>query len=141
MEPEAGFAYLDHVSDVRLRAWGRSLEETFTQACLGMWSLYSGASRVPDLNTWTVTVSGADYDELLVNLLNEMILTFDSEGLVAGRVQALSIHEAGDLHRVEAVLAGCKSSDLAGPPERYLKAATFHDLTVLPTRIDITLDI
>lgn len=159
----AGFEYLDHVSDVRLRAWGPSLEETFAEASLGMWAVIADPGDVPALLRWTVSASGSDLHELLVNLLNEQILRFDSDGLVAGGVESVVVAGLGDTafaakgdispfgkdapaapenaFTVSAVLAGCRSSELAKPVMRCIKAATFQDLLVSATLVEVTLDV
>lgn len=141
MSRRAGYEYLDHVSDVRIRAWGSSHEETFTQACLGMWALIAGCGPVPSRRTWTVTVSGAGHEELLVNLLNEQILMLDSEGLAVGRISSLAI--SGERRRLCAIakVRGALTSELAKPLATHVKAATYSGILVLPTRIDITLDV
>ena len=141
MEDRCGFELVDHVSDLRLRAWGSSLRETLAQASAGLWSLIADPPSVPLKQEWTVRASGRDIEELLVNLLNEQILAFDGEGLVAGRVESVSVAErAGNLEGA-VVLWGCRGDELPCPPSRYLKAATFHDLVVLPTLVEVTLDV
>jgi SHS2 domain-containing protein len=137
----AGFEYRDHVSDVTIRAWGPSIEETLTQACLGMWALVADSCSVPLTREWTVSVCGASLGELLVNLLNEQIFAFDSAGLVAGGVEGVSVEEKGGMLEARVAMKGCRSDELPQPPLRALKAATFHDLQVSPYLVEVTLDV
>jgi SHS2 domain-containing protein len=141
MTQAAGFEYPDHVSDIRIRAWGPSLEETFAQACLGMWAMVADPRDAPSRRRWIVSADGLDLDELLVNLLNEMILCLDSKGLVAGNVESVSVGGRAGAFAASAVLTGCSSAELAKPLCRYLKAATFHDLLVSATLVEVTLDV
>lgn len=136
-----GFEFLEHASDIRMRVRGPSLEETFAQACLGMWSLISDPSQVPLTREWTSRAVGRDLDELLVNLLNELILSFDAEGLVAGRVESVSLTTSGGGFAASAALRGSSREELRSPLSRYLKAATFHGLLVSPGMIEVTLDV
>lgn len=158
----SGCEYLPHVSDVRIRAWGDSLEETFAEVCLGMWALvvpvvadvkalaarpgiparihsYTRASASP--TAWDVSVTASDLDELLVNLLNEQIARFDSEGLVATAVESLSVRGESGAWVAQAVLQGCRVVELPMPPARSLKAATYQDLRVSPQLVEVTLDV
>lgn len=137
----AGYEYLAHVSDVRIRAWGRTLEETLTQACLGMWALVADPADVVTTRTWEVSASAPDLDELLVNLLNEQILLFDAEGLVAAAVESLSMLPAAPARVVRATLRGCRVGELRAPPARAVKAATYQDLRVSPLLVEVTLDV
>jgi len=140
-----GFRYRDQVSDVTIEAWGSTLEETLAQACLGMWALVVDLPTVPLTRDWTVSACGADLEELVVSFLNEQILLFDCEGLVAGGVEGLTLHEKGDekgdMFEVRTIMKGCRSDELAAPPGRSIKAATFHGLTVSPRLIEVTLDV
>lgn len=136
-----GYEYRDHVSDVRVRAWGPSLGETFAQACLGMWAMVAEPCSVPPKRKWTVSAAGQDLEELLVNLMNEQILAFDTKGLVAGGVETVSVAEQGGAFAATAVLWGCASAELSKPPGRHLKAATFHNLLVSPNLVEVTLDV
>ena len=60
-----GFQILDHVADVRLRAWGTCIQETFVQVTKGMWFLIFGESKIPALDQWLVEVNGIDLEDLL----------------------------------------------------------------------------
>lgn len=137
----AGYAYRDHPSDVRIRAWGASVEETFAQVSLGMWAMVADPSGLPVDREWTVSAGGESLEELLVSFLNEQILMFDVKGLVAGNVERLRVTEDGAGFAITAVFSGCGRDLLSRPPERYLKAATFHNLMVSPELVEVTLDV
>ena len=136
-----GFELIDHASDLRLRAWGMSVGETFAQACAGLWFIIADPASVPLKLNWAACVSGADMEELVVNLLNEQLFSFESEGLVAGRVESVSFTERCAVIEVCAHLVGCRTDDLPCEPSRYIKAATYHNLVVSDRMVEITLDV
>jgi len=42
-QPAEGFEFLDHPGDLKLRAWGRNLEELFANAATGMMTFLFGS--------------------------------------------------------------------------------------------------
>ncbi len=145
-----GFEWLEHTSDVRIRAWGSDLDETIGQVSQALWCLVANPDDVLAEMDFGVTVTAQDREELVVNVLNEQILLMDSQGLVAKEVLsvitvfsgACGVGEAAaGKFRAEVALRGCPVSSMAAPLWRYPKAATYHDLTVTDREIAVTLDI
>ncbi|MGQ9622128.1 MAG: archease [Candidatus Caldatribacteriaceae bacterium] len=73
------FEILDHTADVGLVAWGRSLEELFANAALGMFSLIGELEKVNGGFETSVAVEGSDWEDLLVAWLNELLYVFEVE--------------------------------------------------------------
>lgn len=140
--PVAGFETCDHAADLRLRAWGSNVDETFLQACLGLWNLVVDVSSVPDERAWEVAATGADLEELLVNILNEQIYFLDADGLVAGKVLDLRVDEVpGKGFAARVRLSGTTADRLGTPLWRHLKAATYHNVKAEPNLVEVTIDI
>lgn len=136
-----GFEFEDHIADVRVRAWGSSLEETLSAACSGVWQCVTGGDPLPLTRSWQVAASGIDIEEALVNFLNEQFFLFDSEGLVPASVRGINVQEDHGIISVSASFQGCLAAEMGRGPNKHLKAATYHWLVVTPELIEITLDV
>lgn len=83
----SGFKELPHEADIAIRAWGRTLEQMFGQAALGMLSLMlerpkyiekckdiktAGVKAIKHIDV-KILASGTDYEGLLVAWLNEVL--------------------------------------------------------------------
>lgn len=138
-----GFQILDHVADVRLRAWGTCIQETFVQVTKGMWFLIFGESKIPALDQWLIEVNGIDLEDLLIGFLNEQLALFDIEGLAVSGIKEISIEASpdGDEFRLTSVVCGSHVSRLDVKPDLQVKAATFHDLELTPTEAWVTFDV
>jgi SHS2 domain-containing protein len=137
----SGFEFEDHAADVRVRAWGSSLQETMAAATTAVWQCVYGDEALPLTRSWEVSAEGADLEEVLVNFLNEQIYLYDSSGLVPASQTETCIREDRGKISVRALFHGCLAAEVKGAPQKYLKAATYHRISVTPNLIEITLDV
>ena len=121
LEPD-GVTELEHTADLRLRIRGRNLPELLQRAATGMFDLMRTAEEGTEgCGTRTVHLQAADRETLLVDWLNELLYLAAKHH---ERYTELSI--AADDSSLTATLRGC-----AGwRPQREIKAATFHELSV-----------
>jgi len=136
-----GFQIEEHVADVKIRIWASDVEEILVQASYGMWSLMTDPRCVPHDKDWEIVVDGKDLEEILVNFLNEQIMLLESEGLVVGAVEKLRLEQKDSGFEVKASFLGASASGLRKPLERQVKAATYHELEIGPSKACITFDV
>jgi len=120
------FEVIEHTADVGIIAYGRSLEELFSHAAMGMMHFLIDAAAVRPIEQRTRTVEAEDREGLLINWLNDLLLLLNAEGFVPARFEVRE-------------LTGTRlRADVAGEPvdpERHrfhldVKAATYHQLYV-----------
>lgn len=135
------FDIRERPADLELVARGRCLEETIQNACRGFWY----AVMPLDCETFTderiVHGSGSDLEEALVSLMNEQIALLETEGFIASEVRLLGLEYKPESVSISLSLRGEYLCRLGKPPDRILKAATFHDLFVGDREISIVFDI
>src|SRR5260370_6148164 len=80
-QPADGFEFLDHPGDLKLRAWGRNLEELFANAATGMMTFLFGSdvADAPPYRTETIEMEAPDREALLVDWLSELLYRATSE--------------------------------------------------------------
>lgn len=130
------YVILDHQADARVRAEGADFAETLRALCLGMWSLMVDLETVPDRKSWEVAAEGDDEEELVVKLLNEHLYRFAGEGLVVKDLLVLSVTPGS-------VLTRCRGATVEDGVEilREVKAATYNDILITPTLMEVTFDL
>jgi SHS2 domain-containing protein len=131
MQEEAGYTLFEHTADAGLVAWGPNPGSAFNEATRGMFSLMLGTDpSESDLDgepeQISIQVGGEFWDDLLVNWLAEVLVYFDTEGLVPVRIDFKRCAPpacAADLHCVR-----------VDDPEQLggvgVKAITYHQLYV-----------
>lgn len=130
------FQIVDHTADLALRISGINREDLFQSALDGLIAM-SEADKAKLENEKiekSVTVNGADDEELLVRFLNEMIDIIQDEKLLP--VQLLYLDFGNSILRF-----GLESQRIVKFPDNYveIKAATYHMLKI--NRLDDNLTI
>ncbi len=72
-----GFEPVEHTADVGLRVWGRTLEELFAQAGMGMASLLVDPETVRAVERRHVALTTNDLEEALVAWLQEILYLYE----------------------------------------------------------------
>ena len=76
------FKVLDISGDVGLKAFGKSINEVFTNAAIGMYSLITNLRTIKKEKTINVSIKNDSIEGLLVSWLNELIFHFDAYGFI-----------------------------------------------------------
>ncbi len=84
------FEYLEHTADVKFRAYGKSGEEMFSNAAYAMVNSFC-SSNVLEKRKKKISVKGKDFESLLYNFLEELLVLFDSEHFILSRVVSIRI--------------------------------------------------
>ena len=80
-----GWAHAPHPADVIIVARGRSLEEAFEQAAVGVYEVVTDTSRVEPREERVIEDTGEDLYQLLYKWIDGLLFYTDSEGLVFSR--------------------------------------------------------
>lgn len=120
------FEVIEHTADVGITAYGRSLEELFTNAARGMMHFLIDPGAVRPAERRARTVEAHDREGLLVNWLNDLLLLLNADGFVPADFEVKELQDTG-----------LRADVLGEPvdPQRHrfrldVKAATYHQLHI-----------
>ena len=121
-----GFEILPHTADMRMRVWGKSIQELFRAALRGMAfylrpdfaKLPKGAKPV----TQAVKVETVDISSLLVEFLSEVIAQSDISNAV---FTAVNFRKFGE-NFLEGEISGFVAEDI----EHDIKAVSYHEVDI-----------
>jgi SHS2 domain-containing protein len=120
------FTVLDIPGDAGLTAFGDSLQETFVNAAIGMYSLMAGIDAVALTKTIDVSVESQSTDSLLVSWMNELIFQFDTYGFIGKKIDIKEFSET----RISATITGEEFDQERHEGRMLIKAATYHQLRI-----------
>jgi SHS2 domain-containing protein len=122
-QPVAGFEFLDHPGDLKLRAWGRNLEELFANAATGMMTFLfgSGIANAQPYRTETIEIEARDREALLVDWLSELLYRATSE---------YHAYMGFRIHELNATKLRATVTAAAAAAVEDIKAVTHHELSV-----------
>jgi SHS2 domain-containing protein len=119
------YEQLDISGDIGLRVWGKTLEELFENAAIGMSGLITDTSNIEETGEREITLSSDSNEGLLIQWLNELIFLFDAEGFI-GKVFKVSLHDNG----LKAKVSGGNFNPEVNESRLLIKAATYHGLSL-----------
>ncbi len=133
--PCPGFAHAPHTADVLIVARGRSLEEAFEQAALGVYEVITDTSKVEPREERRVEDSGIDLYQLLYRWIEDLLYYTDSEGLVFSKFKVDRIERVGEgeeaEYRLEARAWGEKFDPEKHPHRTIVKAMTYAMMEIV----------
>jgi len=120
------YEFIEHTSDIGLKACGVTLAEAFANAALGMFSLIAELENVGETESRRIEVKADDIDGLLFEWLNTLLYYFDVDMLLFKR---FDIIEFEDTH-LSAICYGEKYDSSRHSLKMGVKSATYHQLEV-----------
>jgi SHS2 domain-containing protein len=120
------FELIDISGDAGIKAFGHSLEDLFSNAAAGMYSLIAEPVSVLPRKSIEIKAEGVSLEGLLVSWLNELIFQFDTYGFIG---RDIHIHQLNNT----LIMSTIDGEDFV--PERHgrgllIKAATYHKLKI-----------
>lgn len=120
------FEIIDISGDVGIRVYGETLEDVFTNAAIGMYSLITDLEGIREKRDVAIDVESHSLDGLLVSWLNELIFHFDTYGFIGKNIHIATLSN----NRIIANVSG-EDFDAEKHEKRLLiKAATYHQLSI-----------
>ncbi len=122
------FHIIEHTADIAIRLEGENRIALFRSGFEGVIHLLTdGIEFDHDMVTaMSITADGHDYEELMVNALNELLYCCQNLGWIPLSVDSLSVDKHKMLTATISVLKNKANILLI----REIKAATFHNLTI-----------
>ncbi|GAB5047478.1 archease [Thermodesulfovibrio sp. TK110] len=119
------YKIIDVAADVGLRAEGKTVEECFVNAGLGLYSLITDINLVKAEEKREISLSEETLEDMLISFLNELIFQFDAYGFI-GRDIKVEIKE----NTLKAAIWGEYFNPEKHERKLLLKAATYHNLVL-----------
>ena len=130
----------EHTADIGLAVEASSLEVAFGEAALALVEVITGSALPPVEQQRTLDVEAESREQLLVQFLSRLLVEFDGDGFLPGRVQ-VSLTSAGSL---TATLEGATWESVRDGYGVEVKAISYHDLQVEsgpPAQLRVILDL
>ncbi len=121
------FEFLDHTSDILIKALGNSIDEAFEQAALGVYEIITNTNKVRALNEIKIEVEGLDLYNLLYRWIESLLYYTDSEGLVFSKFNVkIDIQN----NKLEATVYGEKFDSNIHEHRTIVKAMTYSQMEI-----------
>lgn len=121
------YKLIEHTADVAIKAYGKTLSETFENAAKGMFDIITDNSEIESVGQYDISLEAPDLEQLLVDWLSELLFLNTSQNLVFGffnveldeKKKHLVAHVFGERYNISKHKMGVE-----------IKAVTYHMLEV-----------
>ena len=131
------YRYFDHTADILFKAYGKNLEEQFSNAALALFGVMIDPKKVKTVITYTIKVKGKDEKALLYNFLEELLYLLDAKFFLLSSVKYLTLKNG----TLEAEVVGDTINDSYNVEGVEVKAVTYHDMKIEKNYVQVVLDI
>ena len=132
------FKYLEHTADIKFRADGKTIEEAFKNSALATFkAMYN--KKIKPIKSFSIKTQGKDFESLLYNFLEELIILMDSKGFFLSGVKKIKIKD------------NVLTAEVVGDHARNykigldVKAITYNDMFVMKIKnkwvVQVVLDV
>ena len=121
------YRYLQHTSEVSLRAYGANLAEAMAGAAQALFAVMVDLRGLRQRRWMEVTVESSGVEDLLVEWLNELLFRWETTGVLLRRFEVEEVSET----RVRARCGGEPYDPQRHRLKLEVKAATYHQVRVL----------
>ncbi len=124
-----GYKFFPHTADVLFEAYGKTVEDLFTNAALAVEATMVDITTVNEEKEHDIAVEADDLELLLYNFLSELIFVKDTEGLLFMKFDITILHEKKKL----VLHAHCTGALIDREKQSLLddtKAITMHEFKI-----------
>ena len=119
------YEFLPHTADVRIRAYGKTLGEAFTNCAYAATDVITDHTKVEEVVEKLIEVKSENQEALLYDFIEQFLILLDSEGFLLSEVKSLEIEG----NKLSAHVAGDTN------PEKYevsthVKAMTYQEMDI-----------
>lgn len=123
------FGEIDHTGDLGIKVEAPTLPTLFERTAWGMFRLLTNLETVQPRKSYTVTVAGEDWEDLLVQWLSELNFLHVTEYVLFG---TFSVDQLGAF-RLKALVEGEPVDAKRHTVYTEIKAVTYHGLKIHKT--------
>ena len=139
---QAGYNFLEHTADVKVRAWGPNLETAFSQAAMALMETISpNLDKVKHIFNREIEVESEDKYALAIDFLTEFLYIFDVEGLIFSEIEVKSIKLIHNNYQLKASVKGEEFDKDAHEIGTEVKAITYSFMNIEENKDKVIIDI
>lgn len=121
------FKFLEHTADAKFQAFGKTMEEAFSNAALATFSIITNTKKVKENVKHDIECSAKDLKSLLYDFLEELVFLLDTEDFLLNNVGEIKIYK-DELYFLRAVVVGDKADNYETTGD--IKAVTYYDMEI-----------
>jgi SHS2 domain-containing protein len=122
------YEFLDHTADEKFRAYGETIEESFSNAALATYAIMTDVSKVKPKLGHVIDIKASKMETLLYEFLEEFIFLTDTEAFLLSEVTTIKIKNNRGYFELSAEVKGdnAKGYEIS----TQIKSPTYHEMEI-----------
>lgn len=134
------YEFFEHTADAKFRAYGKTMEEAFSNAALAMYSIITDTEKIQKKIHKEIQAKGHDLKSLLYSFLEELLFLLDTENFLLHKTSKVSIHKKEENYLLEATVIGDECIDEYST-HGDIKAVTYNQMDIKEEKDKIILQV
>lgn len=138
------YRFLKHTADAKFQAFGKNLEEAFSNAATAMFEMITKTGKIEKKITKKIEIKAKDKESLLYKWLEELLFLLDTEFFMLNSVKKIRIKKEKETYFLKAEITGDTFKE---EYERHgaVKAVTYNEMFIKEKKgkatVQVVLDI
>ena len=120
------YEFLPHTADIRIKAYGKSLEEAFINSAYAVTDITTDHHKIANVVEKEFTIESENWESLLYDFLEQFLILIDSEGFLLHEINSLVIKG----NKLSVKFIGDTISDKY-ETHTHVKAITYQEMSIL----------
>ena len=90
------YEYLEHTADLKIRAYGKTLEQAFVNIAIGAFDFLTNTTKVKKKIEKKISIKAKRIESLLYDFLEELLFMLDTNGFILAEIKDMVIREDKD---------------------------------------------
>jgi SHS2 domain-containing protein len=137
------YEYLKHTADLKVRAYGKTLEEAFSNVAIGGFDFLTDTSKIKKKIEKNIRIKSKRIEALLYDFIEQLLFLIDTEGFMISDFKNMKIKQAKDKFVLTCTARGdnYKNYEVKGD----IKSVTYSEMKIHKEKsgfvVDVVLDI
>ncbi len=128
------YKYLHHTADAKFQAYGKTLEEAFSNATLATSGVMVDVKKVKPITSKKISLEAKKLRQLFYDYIQELVILTDTDGFLASKVKSLKISGSDKKgYKLKAELLGDHYTNYE--THSPIKSMTYSDILVEKRRL------
>lgn len=134
MLKEKRFEYFSHTADAKFRAYGKNIEEQFSNAAIATFNIMFSPDKIKPIIKKEINLEAKRTESLLYDWIDELLFHLDSKRWFLSRIDKIEIKD----NKLHAIVFGddYKNYNISG----HVKGVTYSEMEITKEYVQIVLD-
>ena len=126
------YRYLPHTADAKIEAFGKDLNEVFSNAALAVYNIVTDTNKIKPAKEINIDINSENKESLLFDWISELLFYLDAEKYLLHSIKNISIKQHKNNITLKATLTGDSISDKY-KLEGAVKSMTYNNMEIKQT--------